>query len=1288
MSFPGYPSPHVHIDSFDSASNAEAFAKKEVELGTGAITVTDHGSLSVVRKVYDLAHSKEYRGKLTPILGLEGYFRDDDCPILLEKGLQKDKDGKFLDEDFKYGHITMHLLDEEAYSTCSRILSAADFRAERHGKEKKPLFNWRDIEELGSKNITMTSSCLIGMVNRHMMARNDFQTAIKYYERLRASVKPGNFYVEVFPHVCDTFYDSAVFVTFEDDTTQRFPDWKNFRTDKHKGDAKHGIKAGKLARLFVDNPARFRLEHNRLVAIMEDRKWQELNPPKEIKLIEIRQGFLKNECRAWAPDGDLQLGHNRFVLELAQRYGDPVLISDDAHFANPEEKIVQDIRLQQGGGAWRFSNVHHRVSSDQAWNYFRDVMKVDQSTFEYWIENNWAWSGRFKDFKFSPRITLPTKFYPSNTLEHTIELVRKHGRMDWHKPEYFDRLKSEIDLLHYNGTIDLLTYFFILEEIDWEYEKRGELAGPGRGSAAGMLLAYVLDITHVDPLERGLSRDRFLTLDRIQSGKFPDIDQDLPSRDILVDPEDPTKGWLRDRFGDCYAQISTDTTMKLKSSIKDVFRALYGRVDPTIEAICGDLPDPPQGITDHDFVFGYKSGDGTWTPGVIEKDGMLQYFVQNYPKEWEIIKRCLGLVRQKGRHACGFIISNEPIANFIPLTTIDKTRVTQFTATSVEAMGALKVDFLNLNSLKDIAVCIKLVQARSGVEIKLNPKYELPSIEIKNRRVPIIRVIPHRGEFYDIWKLPEDQAVFNDMCESKTESVFQFNTPGARQLLSNFNEVSFVENGEVHKGLDSIEDLSAFTALDRPGPLDYPVEDPVTGKKHNMLVEFANRAKNKAKIGSFPILDRLFPETYGVIVYQEQLQQVFQEVGKATAIEANNFRIHISKKQMSNVIKDRAIFMRGAVETIGKEAAEQLWNSMETFGQYGFNKSHSMCYVTIGYACAWLKHYYPLEWWTAVLRHADKDEIDTKFWRYCGHLITIPDINVSSEVFEIRGDKINAPLSFLNGIGENAHKQLMAGKPYANIEDLCQKIKKHKEDNKTVDAETGKEKKGHSSLHRGNLYPLVASGSLDSLFAPDILFEEKFMLLEAALARAESKKNAKPVNPLYQNTTPLIRYQLCKKVSPSFSSELFGSILSLKSKGFTEEIKGIWTYEYRDQKYRIVGNNGLNRLSEIVPVPEGGIAVGVCAYILNDERKDYFRKTDNKKCTRAEITLDIDGHRLTTVMWPSRKTGEIENLPATSIAGSIAIVVLYRSRDEGPFYIDGVEVIQPPLPKKLDEESK
>lgn len=1319
MPFKNFPSPHVHVDSLDSASTPEAFAKKEIELGTGALTVTDHGTLQATRKVYDLCHGKKYKGKLTPILGLEGYFRDDNCPIFEAANVPRTytwtdpKTDKNYDAEeykalaakdaeayarcvrdagtykgfFKYGHITVHFCDEDAFKAGSRILSRCDFKAERHGSERKPIFNWADLEELCSHNVTISSGCLIGMVQRHIMAHGRFDLAEKYYDRLRSIVRPGNFYVEVFPHVCDRDWDASVTVKFEDGTEERFAVWKKLKTDK----APKGDKDGWKARDLADAWRRSQEGHGCLRAKMEDRKWVEYETPKKIVSVEAHEGFIVNECQPWAPGGDLQFGCNKAVMELAAKYGDKILISDDSHFVAPDEKIVQDIRLQQNG-SWRFANAHFRFSSDNAWEYFDKVLQIPQAQFEEWIDNSYGWAEKFKGFKFGERRSLPVNFYPENTLKHTLQLIKRHGRM-LNTPEYWGRLKEEFDLLHYNGTIDLLPYFFIDEEVCRLYARHGLITGPGRGSAAGLLLTYLLGITHADPLRYGLSKDRFITLDRIQSKKLPDIDQDLPNRDLLVDPE---AGWLKKRFGDCYAQISVDTTLKLRSAVKDVARwkrAVDGKggfVPPEIEALTSKFMMPPQGISDSDFVFGYKrEGEDTWEKGSIEYDPALQEYIRQFPEEWEQVKRCLGLSRQKGRHACAYVIADEPIANFIPLTSVSDVRVTQFTAPSVEAAGGLKMDFLVINSLNDINNAVRLIQDRHGGKEfdwadsrrQRDEGDEIPSMKIDGRSVPLIRAVPFNGRFFDIWDLPEDQAVFRQICEGRTETVFQFNTPGARKWLRNFDAIRYTdENGVVHKALDSIEALAAFTALDRPGPLDYYVEAP-DGSKHNMLVEYANRAKGRDSVGSFPILDQLFPESYGVIVYQEQLQRAFQEIGKTTAIEANNFRIHVSKKQMKEVQADKLIFMKGAVETVGQEAAEQLWQSMETFGQYGFNKSHSVCYVIISYACAWLKHNYPLEWWTAVLANATKNEIDEVFWPYCGHLIKMPDINLSGPNFQIEGDGIRAPLSLLQGIGPTAQAELAAGRPYKDVEDLCQKILAKK-----VAGPDGK--KGRSALHRGIIYKLICSGVMDSLFPLGNEAPEQLGLFEQAAAKVNGKKRPEAVDLFYTNLKPLQRYQLRKSILTAYGEDLRPIFRDIAVPGVMK-VKGGYDFSYKpenrnfEDRVPLVNAKTAEAIQGAMILPDGGIRWAVAAYVLSDERQTYH---GSKKM--AKLFLDVQGRRQEFVKWPNKEGTLPKKFKDQNFAGALVIAIISRYKEDRPPVLDDLFVVQAPLVKEKEENVK
>lgn len=630
-----FVSPHVHPQSLDTGSTPEAFVKRAVELGTGAIACTDHGSLSTCRQIHKLAT----KSKLTPILGVEAYFRDDDCPIIQGGGIEK-IEGK-LDKYNKYYHITLHAKDYDAYNSLVLNMSAADGRAEQHGSERKPLLNWSMMEEIGGHNVTATSGCLVGVISRHLLAgRPDL--AIAYYERIRSTFKKGNFYVELFPHVCDTYWEKAVFIeVIEDDTSapQNLRYWfgKNLRMVDSKGDILE-CKAEELAKKWKAGM--------KLVAVKHYSKWEE-RWPATIKDVRAVEGFLQNECTPWSPDGDVQRSANMFLMKMAERYGDPILVSDDSHLAVPGDKAVQDIRLLTMGD-WRFSTSYHMFTSEEALQYFQNYLYVNQSTFEGWVENSYAWADQFKAFKFEDKVSLPTKFYPEETLKNLFELFNKHGRFNGSE-EQVERIKYELQTSHFNGKQDMLPYMFMGEDICSYYESLGLLSGPGRGSAGGLLTAYLLGVTHIDPMKYDLSADRFLTPDRILQGKLPDIDMDFSDREPLIDPE---HGFFKRRFGDHYAQISTDTLMRLKSSIKDVHRVLDGRVSPEVEALTKKLPIPPQGIVDKDFVFGYKDSDGNDVKGILETDETLAAYAQKFPNHWAVVVKALGLVRTKGRHAC------------------------------------------------------------------------------------------------------------------------------------------------------------------------------------------------------------------------------------------------------------------------------------------------------------------------------------------------------------------------------------------------------------------------------------------------------------------------------------------------------------------------------------------------------------------------------------------------------------------------------------------------------------
>ena len=1297
---------HCHPASFDSASTPEAMIQKEIELGTGYITTTDHGSVGAVRQIYDLCRGK-FKGQVKIIPGIEAYFRSDSCGILTEAGVSKGEDGTFRDH-LKYMHVTLHAQDQEAFETIIKRLSKADLRAEQHGSERKPLFDWDDLEEIGSKNVTAGSSCLIGMCGRHLLEHNDYYSAVKYYEKLRGLVKPGNFLVELMPHVCDANYTQGCFFEFSDGTKERLPDWKKITVSDIRGNSKV-CTAKALSEDFLRNPKSVYI----LSAVMTNRKMTD-REPKAVSSCVYKEGPIPNECTPLAPNGDVQLGVNKFVLEMARRYGDKVVVSGDSHMASKEDKVVQDVRL---GGNWKFLTTYSRQSSAESFEYFKHHMGVSEAEFEGFVENSYAWASTFDNFTLKTTQTLPTKFYPEDTLNHTLNLIEKHGRMDWSKPEYVARLKSEIELLNQNGVIDLLPYFMPFEEISDLYTRNSRLCGVGRGSAAGLLINYLLNVTHADPLRYKLSQDRFLTKTRIESGKFPDIDFDTPDRDLLVDPEDSTKGWLADRFGDCQAQLSTDTSLKLKSSILDVFRAKRGDIPPEIKKFCSELPTPPMGIDDKEFVLGYSGGDGSWVPGLLETNKKLQEFVLQYPEEWEVATRCLKLTRQKSRHASAWAVMNAPISDTIPMTTVGGSRCTAYTAAAVEASGALKMDFLIVKSLKDIEDCIKLVQDRnpSGIDWKISrlailKEEEAPSMVLDGKNVPYIRCVPNGGQFYDIWDLPNDTAVFNDICEGNTQTVFQLHTPAARQWLKYFNAVKYnAPDGTIHKTIDSIEDISIFTALDRPGPLDYFVDDG-NGGKHNMLVEYARRAQGlPPNLGHLPILMELLPETLGILTYQEQIQRIFQTLGDTTGAEADEFRVHISKKQLAKVIKDKEVFIKGAYPKLGEEVAEKLWASMETFAGYAFNLSHSISYSLTAYACAYLKHHYPLEWWTSVLKNADRNKINEKFWAYCGKMVDFPDISLSTSDFYIKGDKIQAPLWLLKGIGDKAQEQLTQLGPFSSVRDLCDKVEAWRLANaksvtKTVvDKKTGGEtqvqglKLATTALNSRVISTLIISGAMDSLF-PDksmssgqklALYEEtKDLSSDETAFKVTGKVKKKKKTPVYEvpEISPIHQYQMKKEILPAISEdirqlvkpELPGKYITYNNQESIHHKPIDSRYGYLD--YPVIDGKTLAELNE--GVPEETICA-VAGYVSESRVWSFKDKKEGpnqgQTKTACELTIDSDGTIIKAIKWGGEHG--LGLVFEKDLVSSVVVCCLRKRPGKG-FGIEDVLVVAHPLTKE------
>ena len=509
------PTFHCHLQSLDSASTPEAFAAREKELGTGVLTCTDHGTMSACITALNLAK----KNGLILALGVEYYWRDPACKILKDGGID------LVDGDvthyIKYGHFTGHFLDQEAYETSCRLISRA--KMEKHGSEEKPIFTWADIEELGSKRFTAGSGCLVGIVSRHLLAgRADL--AAKFYDRYRSCFRPGHLFAEIFPHRCTHNWVKGIFVHTNLKTHKFWPSKKLKTSNSEK------IEAQDLATQFDISPS----WNVKLLGIYNNRKLTETD--EIIERVEDVEDFIENDC-VQCVDGkettDVQEMANKFIIEQAAKYGDPWVYSGDEHFVTENMKIVQDVRLAQSGN-WRFYGAYHRFTGDEAFAYFRHSLGWSEYEMNKLIDSTFQWADMFKDFKLEYKPDLAKSYYPENTLAYLFERMNEVGRMDWNDPVWTERLKTEIARFHKNGVIDLLSYFYPMEDIINSYTKAGIICGPGRGSASGTGLAYQLGMTHIDPVKEGLSLDRFFNEDRAKNGKLPDFDQDLAHRKLLI----------------------------------------------------------------------------------------------------------------------------------------------------------------------------------------------------------------------------------------------------------------------------------------------------------------------------------------------------------------------------------------------------------------------------------------------------------------------------------------------------------------------------------------------------------------------------------------------------------------------------------------------------------------------------------------------------------------------------------------------------------------------------------
>jgi DNA polymerase-3 subunit alpha len=665
----------------------------------------------------------------------------------------------------------------------------------------------------------------------------------------------------------------------------------------------------------------------------------------------------------------------RGMLELGRDLGLGVVATNDAHYLRREDAEAHDVLLAIGTGAdlddpkrFRFTGAESYVKSEAE---MRALFKDHPETID-----NTARVAALCEFDFEKRYYLPEFPLPAGFASDDAlldDLARRGAESRYGRPlpgPVQERLDYELGVIRNAGYAG---YFLIVQDFIQAARDRGIPVGPGRGSAAGSLVAYALGITDVDPLAFDLLFERFLNPERVS---MPDIDVDFcfERRGEVIE-------YVRERYGrDSVGQIITFGTMKARAAIKDVARVL--KIPPgEADRISKLIPSgPAYSLT---------------IPEAVQKIAELRDLVRGnpvYERLVDLAARIEGMSRHASVHAAGVVIAPGPLQEYVPVCTAptkgagagaDGTEsiICQFEMGALEKVGMLKMDLLGLKTLTVIHDALGMIRARTGT---------VPDLD---------------GAGFD------DPAVYAMLRKGRTAGVFQFESPLATETLRSMK-------------CDRFDDLVASNALLRPGPLDA-----------GMHTVFIRRKLGQEPVSyPHPLLKDLLEPTYGVITYQEQVMRIANVLAGFSLAEADVLRKAVGKKDAELIKKELGKFVeRTVAQGHPKKLAEDLAAQIETFGRYGFNKSHSVAYSVLSYRTAWLKAHYPAEFLAALLSSeiGDTDKVVQYIneARELGIEVLPPDVNESGYKFTVVGDKrIRFGLGAVRNVGRGAIDSIIAAR--------------------------------------------------------------------------------------------------------------------------------------------------------------------------------------------------------------------------------------------------------------------
>lgn len=672
--------------------------------------------------------------------------------------------------------------------------------------------------------------------------------------------------------------------------------------------------------------------------------------------------------------------HSRADAELVARIakwamteGIETVASNHIHFVHKRDELDYEVvnALREG------ATLRERSKNESTSHFYYKSQKEMETLFASYpkaIENTLRIAERCHvtielGKNHLPKYKLASGVTASTMLER-ISFQGLTDKLERISPEYEERLRYELQVIENMGFSD---YFLIV----WDFMKyayeQGIKTGPGRGSAAGSLVAYALNITKVDPIRFELLFERFLNPDRIS---LPDIDIDFPDhrRDKVIQ-------YVREKYGANHvAQIITFGTMAARAAIRDVGRVL-NTDSRLIDQIAKAIPGVPRMTLEK----------------ALEENAQLKRLInesEEAKQVFSLAKKIEGLPRHTSTHAAGVVISHEPLTKLVPLQSgQDETALTQYPMEALEEIGLLKMDFLGLRNLTLIEKIIGLIE--------------------KNKRIKL-----------DLGELNlEDEAVFSLLSKGETTGIFQLESEGMRRVLKQLKPTEF-------------EDIVAVNALYRPGPMEQiPVY--IKGKHGQKKVTYAH-----------PDLEPILKSTYGVIIYQEQIMQIAAKMAGFTLGEADLLRRAVSKKKLDILEKERQHFLLGAKEKGYDDAvANDVYNLIVRFANYGFNRSHAVAYSMIAYELAYLKCYHPDAFYTAlcssVTHHQEKLKQYVSEAKMLGIQVKLPHINESEYDFTLTGDGIQFGLASIKNVGQRAADYIVTERkkrPFKDLYDFCYRI--------------------------------------------------------------------------------------------------------------------------------------------------------------------------------------------------------------------------------------------------------